>query len=58
MQDGEKGVEAFHNVGVLAAHFKAQAYGRLTTLVYLFPPRALPNQGRQRETGATVERVQ
>lgn len=37
VQDGEKGVEGFHNVGVLAAHFKVQAYGRLTILVLSSP---------------------
>lgn len=35
IQEIGKVVEAVHNLGVLATHFKVKGYGRLTVSIYL-----------------------
>lgn len=59
IQETGKVVEAFHNLGVLATHFKAKGYGRLTLSIYLiFPPDLCQNKDIRGETWAVLERVQ
>ena len=59
IQEIGNGVEAFHNLGVLATHFKVKGYGRLTVSIYLISlPDLRQNKDIRGETWAVLERVQ